>query len=396
MLPTKRRSMTRRIADRVARDLIRNYRVPPRLFGYPFLASASPTEFDYTLIDPPATAVVPLPRNIASRDLLMRERGVSGFSFYDIPERPMTGTFIATIPNCRVLSQFDHWGEVDGNEYYVIVTEDDRALDLTGMGYDAALHSSLLSSAPSTRKRIQSAAWVLEWWDRNYSHWVEWILVKIALLQQRGLAGNILLPRPHRLSEVVESSVRALGIDPDALPRMGPKVLEVDELTVVGIDHCRASLVQNLRARLGVDSPSKRPSRRIFISRKNAAWRKLMNEDDCWAVLSRFGFERVFMEDLGCRAQFDLMQEAAVLFGVHGAGMANMMFAPAGLHVVEAIDSLFPNPQYYALAGAIGHPYWLLRGAPIGEPDPGYNNIEIDVAEVERIVAQIDADLQRG
>jgi hypothetical protein len=70
------------------------------------------------------------------------------------------------------------------------------------------------------------------------------------------------------------------------------------------------------------------------------------------------------------------------------------MFAPKGLHVVEIFDPTFPNPQYYALAGAIGHPYWLIRGSTIGEPDPGYNNLEVDVAEVERIAAQIDAELR--
>jgi capsular polysaccharide biosynthesis protein len=222
------------------------------------------------------------------------------------------------------------------------------------------------------------------------------MLVKIALLQRRGLTGDLLMPRPHRLAEVVRSSVTALGIDVDALPRMGPKILHVDELTVVGIDYYRASLIANLRDLMGVDSPRKAPWRRIFVSRKNAQWRRLTNEDDCWAVLSRFGFERVFMEELTFREQVDLMQEAAVFVAVHGAGMVNIMFAPKGLHVVEIFDPDFANPQYYALAGAIGHPYWLIRGTSVGEPNPGYNDLEVNVADVALIAEQIDAELRRA
>jgi capsular polysaccharide biosynthesis protein len=347
------------------------------------------------IIDPAGTTSIPLPRNVASRDMLLRDRGVWGFSFYDAPERSMSETFIATVPNCRILSQFDRWGEPDGNEYYAIVTEDDRSLNVSGTRYEPEFHRLLLAAPSSNQGHLRKAAWVLELWDRNYAHWIEWMLVKIALLHRRGLTSHLLMPRAHRLAEVVHSSVAALGIDVAALPRMGPKVLHVDELTVVGIDYYRTSLVANLRDMLRVDSPRKVPSRRIFVSRANAQWRRLTNEDDCWAVLGRFGFERIFMEELGFQGQFDLMQEAAVFVGVHGAGMVNIMFAPKGLHVVEIFDPGFANPQYYALAGAIGHPYWLIRGTSVGEPNPGYNDLEVNVAELERIAERIDGELRR-
>jgi hypothetical protein len=392
-MPPTIRSFAQRALDRAARDLIVKFRLPPRFLGYPALRTASPSEFDCTLIDPPGTSIVPLPRNVANRDMLPRDQGVWGFSYYDVPERRVRETFVATVPNCRILSQFDHWGEPDGNEYYAIITEDGRALNVTGTVYTPELHRKLLSAPPSVG-HMRKASWVLELWDRNYAHWVEWMLVKIALMQERGLAENLLLPREHRLSEVVRSSIRLLGLDVDALPRMGPKVLHVGELTIAGIDYYRASLIAALRERLGVDSPRKPPSRRIFVSRKKAEWRRLINEDDCWAVLNRFGFERVVMEDLSFLEQFALMQEAIVFFGLHGAGMVNIIFAPRGLHVAEVLDPVFPNPQYYALAGAIGHEYWLLRGTSVGEPKPGYNNVEANTADVERVAQQIDANLR--
>jgi hypothetical protein len=391
-----RRSLARRITGRLTKELVDKVRVPPRLLGYRYLARALPSEFDYTMIDPPGTTSIPLPRNVASREMLIRDRGVWGFSFYDAPERSMSETFVATVPNCRILSQFDRWGETDGNEYYAIITEDDRSLDVGGTTYYPEFHRQLLTGSSATHGHIPKAAWVLELWDRNYAHWTEWMLVKIALLQGRGMTADLLMPRPHRLAEVVRSSVAALGIDVDALPRMGPKILHVDELTVLGIDYYRASLIDNLRDLLRVDSPRQVPWRRIFVSRKHARWRRLTNDDDCWTVLSRFGFERVFMEELTFREQFELMQETAVFVAVHGAGMVNMIFAPKGLHVVEIFDPAFPNPQFYALAGAIGHPYWLIGATPVGERDLAVgSDLEVNVGDVARIAEEIDGELRR-
>lgn len=384
-----------RVFNRIGRDLVRKFRIPPHVFGFRHMRTASPAEFDYTLIEPPGTSSVALPLNIQSRDLLSRNQGKWGFSFFDVPDRPVRETFIASVPNCRILSQFDQYGEPDGNEYYALVTEDDRVLNVRGTGYNADLHRKLLTTPSSSHGQLRSASWVLELWDRNYSHWIQWHLVKIALLQKHGLAGNLILPREHRLSEVVRSSIEALGVDVEALPRMGPKVLHVDQLTVVGMDDYRASLIVDLRARIGIDS-KRVPSRRIFISRRKATRRRLVNEEDCWRALSQFGFERVFMEELDFRGQVALMQEAAVLFGLHGSGLANMLFAPRGLHVIEIVDPTFPNPQFYALAGAIGHQYWLIRCLTVGDPDPGYNDVEVDIKEVEQIVRQVEAALEES
>jgi len=70
-----------------------------------------------------------------------------------------------------------------------------------------------------------------------------------------------------------------------------------------------------------------------------------------------------------------------------------MMFAPPALHVIEISDVTFPNPQFYALAGALGHHYWLLDGHPAAELRPGYHDVSVDPADVEVTVEKVEAAL---
>jgi capsular polysaccharide biosynthesis protein len=84
-------------------------------------------------------------------------------------------------------------------------------------------------------------------------------------------------------------------------------------------------------------------------------------------MLEQAGFERVEMEQLSFAAQAALMAETAVLLAPHGAGLTNMIFAPAGAQVLEIADPAYPNPNFFALAGAMGHAYWMLPAEAVGE-----------------------------
>jgi hypothetical protein len=168
-----------RILNRLSRELVGRLGLPPSLCAYRFLRSVSPESFDYRLIHQPSISRVPLPCNITSRDALSRQDDGWGFSFFDVPERPVAPTFIATVPNCRILAVPDEWGD----RHYVILAEG-RQLRLRGTGYEPKLHASLVNtkSAP----RLVKASWILELWDQNYSHWLTYHLVKVVLLQWFG------------------------------------------------------------------------------------------------------------------------------------------------------------------------------------------------------------------
>jgi hypothetical protein len=374
-----------RVKNRISRELVTRLGISPARCHYRYLQSRLPEEFEHRIIDPSTESRALLPRNINSRDELSRDAHIAGFSFHDVPFRHVAPTLIATIPDCRVLIERDQWGD----RHYAIITRDERVLRLRGTAFQHPLHAPLMAT-PGVR--VRQATWILEAWDRNYAHWLQWHLTKIALLQRHGIAQNVLLPSGGDIGGVVGASVEMLGLTSSTEVTM--KVMQVDELTVITMDSYRRSLLTGLRDGLAPAVCSAvPPHRRFFISRRAATRRRLQNEDRCWQLLASRGYERVVMEDHPFRDQVALMREAAAVVALHGAGLANILWAPEGLQVMEIADVTFPNPQYYALAETLGHDYWLLRGQAVGDLRPGQHDLSIDLEEVEWVLGRVEASL---
>ena len=75
--------------------------------------------------------------------------------------------------------------------------------------------------------------------------------------------------------------------------------------------------------------------RRIYISRKNAARRKITNEEDVIYFLKLHDFEIYCFEDLSLFDQIKLMAESSIVISSHGAGLTNLLFMPSESNVIE-------------------------------------------------------------
>jgi hypothetical protein len=125
--------------------------------------------------------------------------------------------------------------------------------------------------------------------------------------------------------------------------------------------YVRGGFVERLRERVGVRPTPRRPGNRILISRAGAANRRILNEADLLQALSPLGFERYRLEALPIEEQIALFQDAECVVAPHGAGLANLVFAPETA-VVELFGSRFVVPHYYLLSKALGHRYAYIQG----------------------------------
>jgi hypothetical protein len=329
-------------------------------------------------VHPPAVARNPLPRTVASADELPADRGWWGYSFRDVPRRASGQTLLATLPDSRITAYLE---PVKGDYYPAVLTDDGRALDLREVRFRPG-HAAALRRGRSP-VRLERATWVLERVYHNHSHWLTAHLPKLLLLRDRDALADVVLP--SELTPAMDGSLRMLGLDPDAFRRVDPtRPLEVGELTLLDTDRFRPELLRSVQAAYAVPGPA--PHRRVYISRARAARRRLLGEDELWSLLERHGFERVVMEELAFAEQVALMRETAVLLAPHGAGLTNMVFCPPGAHVVELADLSFPNPNFYALAAALGHPYWLLPATPVGSGHPLERDLRVDPDAVARVL----------
>ncbi|OPZ97988.1 MAG: hypothetical protein BWY70_01343 [Bacteroidetes bacterium ADurb.Bin408] len=104
-------------------------------------------------------------------------------------------------------------------------------------------------------------------------------------------------------------------------------------------------------------------SKRLFISRRQAERRSIVNEEALIEKLQRYGFTAIDFEDYTFLEQVSIMQHCRCLAGVHGSGITNMLFMPEGGSIIE----LMPQPEvskthhslvYWRLAGCLKHKYY--------------------------------------
>ena len=91
-----------------------------------------------------------------------------------------------------------------------------------------------------------------------------------------------------------------------------------------------------LRQKLRLDSSSLTDAKRkIFLSRKNTRWRRLINEDELYEGLKPLGFEIIDIGTLSIKQQFELGQQTSCLITPLGANSNFFLNLPSGANVIE-------------------------------------------------------------
>jgi hypothetical protein len=133
------------------------------------------------------------------------------------------------------------------------------------------------------------------------------------------------------------------------------RIVTIDEFAgfVAGAD------VELLRARVEKLMRPLRPEGRrfLFISRQLARDRKHSETPKATTTLDSLGYETVRAETLSLHHQIGLFSTAGVIAGLHGAGLANMVWAQPGCRIVEFFHGGVFNDCYARLAVTCGHEY---------------------------------------
>lgn len=374
----------KRLPDRAVR-----LGVPPRAFGWRWrrreaildYAARPDTKARVDTVLPERRVQCPLPRTVDRRSDLDTNGHLWGYSLHDVPDRTIASSFVATLRDCHFLFH----DTPDKRDFFpALIGPDGRSIEAREISHRAP-HSA--NAGASTAKRVARGTWFCERAYHNHSHWLTAHLPKLLLLRERGELDDLLLPK--RRTQVMDASMRALGIDPDACIEVDTRFpLAVDELTLVQTDRFDPLHMNAVRDAFATGDGD-RADRKVLISRSASRGRRLLNEDRLWAMLEPRGFERVRMEDLDFTAQVELMQQTRILLAPHGAGLTNMIFCPPGGHVVEMADPGFPNPNFYALSCGLGLDYWLLHADATHAAHPLDRDLSVDVEAVAGVLDRI-------
>ncbi len=208
-------------------------------------------------------------------------------------------------------------------------------------------------------KVVDAGTWVCDAWSREYFHWLADVLPKLILLTGERA---ILLPPAYTERDYIAQSLAALNIQhetisPDHLTRVRD-LCAVSPVAPTG--NYNPEAMHRLRIALA-PRLLEQPHTRVYISRRNAPRRRIVNEAELCSTLEGFGFTSVCLEDHPWQRQIDIVSEAEVLMGLHGAGLTNMLFMREGQRVLELRrrgDA--HNNCYFTLASAMDHDYYYL------------------------------------
>lgn len=249
----------------------------------------------------------------------------------------------------------------------------------------------LVSNYIRRRRKIDAEAlWITDYWSTGYFHWLTDALTRLFVVRDRIRQLILVLPPKYRSQQYVQSTLRAFGVtNIDFLHEhetvklrsllMPSHTAPSGHFNHEAIRGVRDVLLSAYGDAFGADG-------RIYISRRKAGRRRIVNEDEVIPILRRFGFETVRAEELSFAEQVRICSRARYIVSNHGAGLTNMLFMKNGGSVLELrhqTDCI--NNCYFTLASALNLNYFYQTCAPEKpQDDPHEAHLLVDTAQLEK------------
>jgi len=331
----------------------------------------------------------------------------------DFPE-----TYIAELKNATVIFQYGY-----------VITEDNVLLDdvfihperhrfqLTDkyikihQQCDASSDRVLLNFAQAKELDVEKCILISSRGSENYFHWLLEILPKLSLIDLCKEYDTVPLLVPEDLpKQYFEALGYVLGESNRPLLLMDRKdILTVNELIVpsslsfMPFDYVagakpsfrdsiiHVAAIEYLREKVLSEPNIIQGHRKLYLSRRGAKYRKLVNDRAIEQLFLDNGFEIAFPEYLTFDEQVELFSEAGFIAGPAGAAFANIIFSPPNARIFILVSREEVNYYLFSsIADAAGQDLIYITGEPIeGSHKISYHrDYEIDLSKVKDIIEQ--------
>ncbi len=242
----------------------------------------------------------------------------------------------------------------------------------------------------SAQDHIREGVFLAPAWYHNFYHWMIDLVPRLELVTDFLNQGMPLIAPPrmrswHRATlqavleeldlaeiEIIEPQGGITGFKRLIMPTNITRSLDVSPRQ---LDILRRSFLKN--------ASSGGASRRLYVSRRDAANRQIKNENEVCAQLLRRGFEVITMSQLTPVEQATLFSNAEVVIGAHGAAFANLAFCQEGAQVIEVFREGHFAPCFARIAQSAQLGYGFGVGQQVGANtyfDPEQLNQLLDIA----------------
>jgi capsular polysaccharide biosynthesis protein len=223
---------------------------------------------------------------------------------------------------------------------------------------------SFVHAHASRAVEIPGSVYVLRHvWERNTYHLLWDLLPQLALVDQAGVTRVLVgseLGTDHRFRQLVIENLGFRRLD----------VVATDRVTRVHspfFGHAGWPTREIASWIVERFAPSDaEPDRRIMILRDESDGRSVVNLDEIAPIAARHGFESFRPESHTFEEQIRTFAAARFVVGVHGAGLANVVFrGRRPLTVLELLPDSMRHPFYFNLVRCLGAEYRAMSARPI-------------------------------
>jgi len=261
--------------------------------------------------------------------------------------------FILTIPEGKVQGRRGHT-LIEGNKFMREFVWFDRFYFLDEV---------VPISSDQVTKVSGRVAVIASFCQISYFHFISETLGRLALLEMHNIEYDWLYI-PYDIP-MIKSFLTLWGIDPNKIisPVDAYYCIQADELIIpsfnvntnLGFEHTgifvHPKTMDYVKNKLIKNFPQKMSqehfSRKIFVSRKDGAYRFILNEDEIFALFEPLGFVRYELSKMTIEEQISLFQNAEIVVGEHGAGLVNLLFCKPGTVVIELFQALIETCMWW-------------------------------------------------
>jgi tetratricopeptide (TPR) repeat protein len=309
---------------------------------------------NYIDIHPSHEIQIPLPKTL-DKDVHPWLKNRSKF------ESP--ATFAAIVPQGR-------YCQLDGRQTAYITPDNQVLLDVSSF-----LPGNLSElSLPSIHEVNGTVAILSGNTSAIYYHWIIDALPKLGLIELSGIKLDSIdkfVVRSYE-SDFHKETLNILGIpahkiiDGNKYPHVKADKLVISSYP--GIICCptkwATDFLRNQFLPAAAKSKLGHPER-VYITRRTAGNRRIINEDEVVEVLDSLGFVTVTAESMSIAEKISLLSSAKAVVGLSGGGMTNLLFCSPGTKVIEIFPPHLVGAYYYILSSHLGLDYYYLIGEGI-------------------------------
>ncbi|RSK29819.1 glycosyltransferase family 61 protein [Hymenobacter metallilatus] len=232
----------------------------------------------------------------------------------------------------------------------------------------------------------------------NYYHWLIDSLPKLYLVREAGLLDTVDYFLVYDKSKrFVVDSLAALGIGPERILDISttPHIRARRVLATSGVrgrlTHTPTWACDFLRSILLPPPPVQRSfGPLLYISRRDAPGRHVLNEPEVEALLQEYGFETHVLTPYTQDEKTALFAQARIIVSPVGAGLANIVVSPPGAELIELFPTSFVVADYLEFTSrlSIQHQYLVCETphASTTRTNAQRDDLRVDTAALRHLV----------